>query len=388
MNFSPSFSAICYFTMFADDQGSLYARGTNNCGVLGRGKTEDGEEKSSDSVNQRCKTPEGVKVVSLGCGEYHVLALLEDSRVFTWGMMDSQTQKIFYEPQEVKMFFERKDERPVRVHCGGYFSAVITNYGSLYQWGNNEYSQLGLGDTHNRHVPTKVDLPDPVVDIATGWFHTIVVLKGGKFYSWGKNEDGKLGLGHRTQKDLPTYNPILTGVRRVYSGGHHSFALLEDGTLWGWGWNSHLNIGVDTGGCDVETPTKIMDEVVEAAGGWGQSIALREDGSVWTWGNSQTPSRTSLPATVSSIRGVGCIHANCFVVDDQGEIYVWNQLQGDTPKREEAEGVRKWQTPRRRSDEAWRSAYRWWWMGREDKGSVFRSLPVEILFHAVGLESF
>jgi alpha-tubulin suppressor-like RCC1 family protein len=54
-----------------------------------------------------------------------------------------------------------------------------------------------------------VDLPDPVVDIVTGWFHTIVVLKGGKFYSWGKNEYGKLGLGHRAQKALPTYNPIF-----------------------------------------------------------------------------------------------------------------------------------------------------------------------------------
>ena len=51
------------------------------------------------------------------------------------------------------------------VSLGSYHSSAIVNDGTdhLYMWGYNSNGQLGIGDTTDRDVPIKVDLPSRTI---------------------------------------------------------------------------------------------------------------------------------------------------------------------------------------------------------------------------------
>ena len=44
----------------------------------------------------------------------------------------------------------------IDISLGEYHSGVLTKDGMVYIWGKNEFSQLGLGDTHFRSTPTLI----------------------------------------------------------------------------------------------------------------------------------------------------------------------------------------------------------------------------------------
>ena len=47
--------------------------------------------------------------------------------------------------------------------------------GFVYSWGNNEYGQLGHGDTEDRKVPTLIDGLTKIKKIYCGGFHTMAI---------------------------------------------------------------------------------------------------------------------------------------------------------------------------------------------------------------------
>ena len=71
----------------------------------------------------------------------------------------------------------------------------------VWAWGKNGGGQLGVGDFHDRHKPTRVGALDSmrVVQIAAGEEHTIALSCIGIVYTWGSNDSGQLG---RTAKQI------------------------------------------------------------------------------------------------------------------------------------------------------------------------------------------
>lgn len=64
--------------------------------------------------------------------------------------------------------------------CSGHnFNIVVTRSESVYVWGQNNYGQLGTGDTKNRTEPAKLNLLE-VIQVAAGKYHTMA-LTSGKF---------------------------------------------------------------------------------------------------------------------------------------------------------------------------------------------------------------
>ncbi|MGX4236244.1 hypothetical protein ACWJV2_19540, partial [Clostridioides difficile] len=67
----------------------------------------------------------------------------------------------------------------------------------------NSSGQLGLGDTVNRNVFTKVDI-DNVKDVICGGNQTFVIKNDGGIWSCGSNSSGQLGLGDTVNRNVFT----------------------------------------------------------------------------------------------------------------------------------------------------------------------------------------
>ena len=136
--------------------------------------------------------------------------------------------------------------------------------GSLFGFGRNDFGQIGVGDLVDRKEPTLVDLPGlmgkPAKEIACGQYHTIVLTQSGTAWVSGKNDYGQLGLpSNETQArfvglDVGTKSSsgvsssggskscdasgtgVTTHIASLKTGYYHSLALLDNGCVLSCSW--------------------------------------------------------------------------------------------------------------------------------------------------------
>jgi len=151
---------------------------------------------------------------------------------------------------------------PVDVGAGRTVKAVSTEFGttcaildddSLKCWGDNNYGQLGLGNTSDRETPalTPVNLGAgrTAAAVAVGSGHVCAILDDGTVKCWGENFNGKLGTGDTVDLKAPRATPIDLGAgrtaTRISGGSYHTCAILDDGTAKCWGQNNVNAQGTD-----------------------------------------------------------------------------------------------------------------------------------------------
>jgi alpha-tubulin suppressor-like RCC1 family protein len=159
------------------------------------------------------------------------------------------------------------------VTAGGFFGCAIRKVGTLWCWGNNDFGQLGIGNTATQNLPQQVTTP-----AATGWTsaaagetHTCATRSDGTLWCWGDNFEGQLGIGDMTGQDLPQQvtTPAATGWTGAAAGEGHTCATRSDGTLWCWGDNSEGDLGIGS-----TTSQDLPQQVTTpAATGWTTASA-------------------------------------------------------------------------------------------------------------------
>lgn len=230
-----------------DDQGRAYAWGGNEYGQCGEEpgrKDETGKPLRRDIViPQRCASQLIVRQVA--AGGTHSVVLTHDGQVWTWGQP--------WPPGDIKQI-----SVPVRVQglekvrlisVGAFHNMALQEDGTLLAWGNNEYGQLGTGDTQPRSQPVIVHglAGLTLVDIAAGGWHSTALTDDGEVYGWGRGEHGRLGFGDndKSSKMVPQKVHLLTGedIIQVSCGGTHSVALTRDGRMFSFGRGDHGRLG-------------------------------------------------------------------------------------------------------------------------------------------------
>jgi len=232
---------------------SLWCWGNNEFGQLG------------DSTTLQRTTPVQVEalasdVSSASAGGNHTCALKTDGTLWCWGQNRSG---------QLGLGDTRNRSTPTEVTALG--SGVVAVFGgaehtcavkmeesgqSLYCWGLNGQGQLGLGDTHNRTTPERIDFDDlgtGVSVVSLGAAHTCAAKSDGSLYCWGENRFGQLGLNKDDRERVLTPAPVFAGVMSsgvavVYAGGSHTCARSNDNALWCWGQNQNQQLGRMTNG--------------------------------------------------------------------------------------------------------------------------------------------
>jgi len=215
------------------------------------------------------------------------MAIRADGSLWAWGhnhfgQLGDGTTILRYIPVKVM-------NDVVSVSAGVNHTMAIKADGSLWAWGLNSWGLLGDGTNINRHTP--VMIMEEVIAVSAGRNHTMAIRYDGSLWAWGSNERGLLGDGSTTHFEdgrirfVNTPVKVMEEVVAVSAGAFHAMAITTDGSLWAWG-SVTLDRSRDGVAMDQHLPVKIMEEVVAVSAGLGYSMAIKTDGSLWAWGSN------------------------------------------------------------------------------------------------------
>jgi alpha-tubulin suppressor-like RCC1 family protein len=266
------------------NDGSLWAWGTNWYGALGDGTTQT---RYSPVLITSISD-----VVSVSGGAFHSLAVKSDGTVWSWGYnadgeLGNGTTTTALAPVQVSGLYN-----VVAVSAGGNCSVALKSDGTVWAWGSNNRGQLGDGTTTDRLPPTQVSGISNAVAItssnATGTNYAL--LADGSVVAWGANDSGQIGDGTTIDRSYPTAVSGLSGVVAFDAGGEYCIAVKSDGTVWGWGNNIGPGVIGYYGANSYLTPVQVTGYSTASfvAAGYLHTLVVDSNGDVTAYGgNSQ-----------------------------------------------------------------------------------------------------
>ncbi len=143
--------------------------------------------------------------------------------------------------------------RATAISAGRGVDTALLSDGSVWDWGNNEYGQLGDGTFTSSTTPVKVLLPADThaVQIYAGGDdrsdgQQLALLNTGAVAAWGNDHYRQLGDGNTTNEPTPVYATVLDSysIAYVVAGGSTSYAITKSGQVLAWGNNVFGQAGV------------------------------------------------------------------------------------------------------------------------------------------------
>ena len=108
----------------------------------------------------------------------------------------------------------------------GYFqfAGVLSEDGSVYFYGDNNYGQLAIGQskTRNTQFIKVASLPEPVQIMAVGQSHSTFITESGDFYTCGFNNQGQLMIDSKEEQVTPVKTSIENATN-VVCGDNFTF---------------------------------------------------------------------------------------------------------------------------------------------------------------------
>lgn len=224
----------------------------------------------------------------------------------------------------------------VSVVGGNRNGYAVTSDGTAWEWGDDQYGELGHGETSATDQLTPIAVPGlaNVVSIAAAEGSAYALTSDGTVFSWGEGGDGELGTGSSPSNASPAQVPGLTGVVAVAAGTSSAYALRSDGTVYGWGFDREAELG--DGGSDTprQSPVQIpgLTDIVAITAGGTTAFALHADGTVSGWGDNTkgylgtTTTAGSMPALIPGISAVTQLvdgGQTTFALRADGTVWSW-----------------------------------------------------------------
>jgi alpha-tubulin suppressor-like RCC1 family protein len=212
---------------------------------------------------------------------------------------------------------------------------------SLWVWGFNAYSQLGINNAVDRSIPVTTFAGGTTwKQVAVGQGHVTAIKTDGTLWVWGSNFQSQLGLS----ADTATKNTPVTTVaggntwKSVANslGNVNTVAIKTDGTLWVWGVS--IRIGINNPTTTIRTPVTTFAGGTtwkQVSSAYYQTAAVKTDGSLWVWGDSNNVGllgvndNTIRNTPVTTFAGgndwkqVFCERNHTVAIKTDGSLWVW-----------------------------------------------------------------
>uniref|UniRef100_A0A8C8CBH8 RCC1-like domain-containing protein n=1 Tax=Oncorhynchus tshawytscha TaxID=74940 RepID=A0A8C8CBH8_ONCTS len=210
------------------ESGTLFMWGDNTEGQIGLGK------ESSALTPQEVTV--GRPVAWVSCGYYHSAFVTVDGGLYTFGECDSGKLGLAtgqLDGHRMPQLVKGITDQVTQVACGGGHTVAVTEE-DLYTFGLGQFGQLGQGTfIFEARLPRAVEnfRKGRVRQVMCGENHTAVITDNGLLYTFGDGRHGKLGLGEEnfTNQFKPTLCPrfLKYNVQAVTCGGCHMLVLAK-----------------------------------------------------------------------------------------------------------------------------------------------------------------
>jgi alpha-tubulin suppressor-like RCC1 family protein len=404
-----------YHTIVLKTDGTVWAWGWNSSGQLG---TETTETCEFGSTKWYCSTTPlqvngltGVTSIAAGGNLYvgHTIALKADGTVWAWGNNDhGQLGATTTEICEILIPYGERggaytysafcSTTPVQVSGlaevnviagGGYHTIALKSDDTVWAWGDNEHSQLGVTTTETCGYEDDFNCSSAPVQArskVTGAFSVggtvsdltetlvlqnngeddLIITENGPFTFATELEDlavydieiltqpdgqvceiistisGRINATDVTDIQI-TCLDFFTEAIAIAGGNSHTIALKTDGTVWAWGKNNSGQLGVETtetcGNVNCSTiPVEVngLTDVVTIAAGGVHTIVLESDGTVWAWGNNWTGqlgdgttinSPTPRQVDLTDVNAIAAGWLHTIALKSDGTVWAWGSNQ-------------------------------------------------------------
>uniref|UniRef100_A0A8C9JAH7 X-linked retinitis pigmentosa GTPase regulator n=1 Tax=Panthera tigris altaica TaxID=74533 RepID=A0A8C9JAH7_PANTA len=190
------------------EDGELFMWGDNSEGQIGL------KDVTNVCVPQQVTVGKPISWIS--CGYYHSAFVTTEGELYTFGEPESGKLGLPNQllcnhrmPQPVPGI----PEKVVQVACGGGHTVVLTEK-AVYTFGLGQFGQLGLGTfLFETSVPKVIEhiKDQKISSISCGENHTALITDIGLMYTFGDGRYGKLGLGleNFTNQFIPTFFILL-----------------------------------------------------------------------------------------------------------------------------------------------------------------------------------
>jgi Alpha-tubulin suppressor and related RCC1 domain-containing proteins len=266
-------SAGIYHTLAIDYDGNLYSWGFGYLGHnISVGLYDLPVKVNGANGEDANKITSSTKIIAIESGSMHSLALDDQGNIYAWGSNTSGeigngvAGADVVTPSKLNGLHGEDSNMIATTTKISAISASVSHsvatdtLGNVYTWGNNSYGKLGNGTTGGATInkPTKITIPAEITQISAGGSYTIALDKDGKVYSWGWAGSGHLGNGSTTGE---SNTPILingingesattinsnTVVTNIFTNEAHTGAIDSDGNLYMWGLNINGQLGNQT----------------------------------------------------------------------------------------------------------------------------------------------
>jgi len=264
--------AASYGSSFAiNDQGELFAWGYNHLGQLGDGTQE----------NRATPTKIMDDVVFVDANWYSTIAITSSGALYAWGndvrYLDWDTY--FSTPTPVM-------DNVTSAAVGNWHMVILTDDNRVY--GLGQANNLGIGDQLNVHITTPAFIMDNVREITTCAQNPFAITLDDRLYSWGPRRNSGIVTDEFWVFE-PTF--VMDNVYAAFAGG---LILRNDDSLWISGElrSSHTSPhGGSSLGVIVEygnAPVRVMENVLTAhAYGNSHVLAVTHELDLYAWGDNQ-----------------------------------------------------------------------------------------------------
>ncbi|KAJ5072875.1 hypothetical protein M0811_09321 [Anaeramoeba ignava] len=144
----------------------LFVCGNNIYGQLGL--EESRKELKIQKLTKIQNIPKG-KIIDIQCGYFHSIMLIENEnqnpkrKLYSCGYYElnglGKEYENTYEFTEIKLSLFENDDNILDFSVGGYHTLILTSNSKLIVFGNNDYGQLGTGDTNDHSISIQIELP-------------------------------------------------------------------------------------------------------------------------------------------------------------------------------------------------------------------------------------
>jgi alpha-tubulin suppressor-like RCC1 family protein len=223
------------------------------------------------------------------------------------------------------------------VYVHDYFSGIgIKTDGTMWAWGENNWCQLGNGNSINQFSPVQIGNDSDWKEATVGSYYGHAIKNNGTLWAWGYN-GGYFGNGATNSSCEPIQIGTDNDWKHVKQGDSNcDIAMKNDGTLWGWGSNASGVLGNDNiliSNIPIQIGNSNDWRAFDV--GFVHVIALKNDGSLWAWGKNDqgqlgdgTNVRKNHPVQIGTDNDWREVSANRFnsnAIKNDNSLYLWGQ---------------------------------------------------------------